>query len=268
MSTDVFAVIADPTRRRILQVLHSGPHAVNDVVAALGVSQPTVSKHLRVLREADLVSMRAEGQKRYYALHAQPLEAVARWIAELEQSPPGTAGQERAETAEKAEASQEPVDRKDPEVREDAEAPAEPTSSEPEIAESVPEARAEDLPEPAEEPSPVPQPDSPAETAEHRTVRRRRSGVVFHPLTPTRTAQEPAAPAEPALEEPQVSVPPAEAEIEAAAEPGPAPSPQAAPTPPASLDPHVRREPVDSREAAETKPGGILASLFGRKRGR
>src|SRR3954464_13600181 len=77
---DVFAVIAEGTRRDILGSLRSGDKAVGELVEELDVSQPTVSKHLKVLREAGLVSMRAQGQKRFYSLVAAPLEAVAEGV--------------------------------------------------------------------------------------------------------------------------------------------------------------------------------------------
>ncbi|SEH57767.1 MULTISPECIES: metalloregulator ArsR/SmtB family transcription factor [unclassified Leifsonia] len=86
---DIFDVIADPTRREILRVLldrntevtHSvGEISVSEIVASLELSQPTVSKHLKVLREAGLVSVREEGQHRYYRLDPQPLEAVEDWV--------------------------------------------------------------------------------------------------------------------------------------------------------------------------------------------
>ncbi|WP_285114420.1 metalloregulator ArsR/SmtB family transcription factor [Leifsonia sp. fls2-241-R2A-40a] len=86
---DIFDVIADPTRREILRVLldrnsdavHSvGEISVSEIVATLELSQPTVSKHLKVLREAGLVSVREEGQHRYYRLDAGPLEAVEDWV--------------------------------------------------------------------------------------------------------------------------------------------------------------------------------------------
>jgi DNA-binding transcriptional ArsR family regulator len=78
---DVFAVIAETTRREILAALRDGDKAVGELVDELEVSQPTVSKHLKVLREAGLVSMRAQGQKRYYGLQAGPLQDVADWVA-------------------------------------------------------------------------------------------------------------------------------------------------------------------------------------------
>ncbi|MFF2050372.1 ArsR/SmtB family transcription factor [Leifsonia sp. NPDC058194] len=86
---DIFDVIADPTRRDILRVLldrHSeaadavGEISVSEIVSTLELSQPTVSKHLKVLREAGLVSVREEGQHRYYRLDAGPLELVEDWV--------------------------------------------------------------------------------------------------------------------------------------------------------------------------------------------
>jgi len=83
---DIFDVIADGTRRDILQLLRergaSGERgtSVSQIVAELGVSQPTVSKHLKVLREAELVSVREEGQHRYYSLSIAPLDEVDDWL--------------------------------------------------------------------------------------------------------------------------------------------------------------------------------------------
>lgn len=83
---DIFDVIADGTRRDILQLLleRSAPDehgtSVSHIVHELGVSQPTVSKHLKVLREAELVSVREEGQHRYYSLSSAPLDAVDDWL--------------------------------------------------------------------------------------------------------------------------------------------------------------------------------------------
>ncbi|OFI37223.1 transcriptional regulator [Arthrobacter sp. SW1] len=80
VTDDVFAVIAEATRRDILVSLRSGDKAVGELVQELEASQPTISKHLKVLREADLVSMRAQGQKRYYALNPKPLAGIASWL--------------------------------------------------------------------------------------------------------------------------------------------------------------------------------------------
>ncbi len=83
---DIFDVIADGTRRDILRLLLDrtvpGSHgtSVSQIVADLGVSQPTVSKHLRVLRDAQVVSVREEGQHRYYSLTIAPLEDVEDWL--------------------------------------------------------------------------------------------------------------------------------------------------------------------------------------------
>lgn len=87
VTDDVFAVIAEATRRDILVSLRSGDKAVGELVEELEASQPTISKHLKVLREADLVSMRAQGQKRYYALNPKPLAGVASWLETFDVGP-------------------------------------------------------------------------------------------------------------------------------------------------------------------------------------
>lgn len=79
----VFAVIAETTRRDILAALAQESKAVGQLVDELGVSQPTVSKHLRVLREAGVVTMRAQGQKRFYGINTEPLTLVATWLESL-----------------------------------------------------------------------------------------------------------------------------------------------------------------------------------------
>jgi DNA-binding transcriptional ArsR family regulator len=83
---DIFDVIADGTRRDILQLLldrsvggEKGT-SVSQIVSALGVSQPTVSKHLKVLRDAGLVSVREVGQHRFYSLSTGPLDEVDDWL--------------------------------------------------------------------------------------------------------------------------------------------------------------------------------------------
>jgi DNA-binding transcriptional ArsR family regulator len=84
--TDIFDVIADGTRRDILQLLlrrtteGDAGTSVSHIVAELGISQPTVSKHLKVLRDAELVSVREDGQRRFYSLAVEPLEAVDDWL--------------------------------------------------------------------------------------------------------------------------------------------------------------------------------------------
>jgi DNA-binding transcriptional ArsR family regulator len=75
-----FEVLAEPHRRRILDLLLDGDRVVNDLVGELRLSQPAVSKHLRVLREAGLVEVRAEAQRRHYRLRAQPLAEIDSWL--------------------------------------------------------------------------------------------------------------------------------------------------------------------------------------------
>ncbi|MBF0808303.1 transcriptional regulator [Rothia nasimurium] len=87
MKDDVFAVIADPTRRHILQALAVERLAVGELVEELGVSQPTVSKHLKVLRTAGLVETEAVGQKRFYSLAPAPLATVTDWVDGLLAAP-------------------------------------------------------------------------------------------------------------------------------------------------------------------------------------
>ena len=87
VTDDVFAVIAEATRRDILIALRKGDKAVGELVQELEASQPTISKHLKVLREADLVSMRAQGQKRYYTLNPKPLAGIANWLQAFDVGP-------------------------------------------------------------------------------------------------------------------------------------------------------------------------------------
>ena len=76
-----FAVLAEPTRREILDLLRDGERPVGELVDALEMSQPAVSKHLRVLRDAGLVSVRADAQRRYYGLRPEPLGEIDAWLA-------------------------------------------------------------------------------------------------------------------------------------------------------------------------------------------
>ncbi|MGW5671978.1 ArsR/SmtB family transcription factor [Micromonospora sp. NPDC003776] len=80
MSVDVFAVLAEPTRRRILDRLRRAESSVGDLVDALGMSQPAVSKHLKVLREAGFVTCRTAAQQRIYRIDTRPLRAVDDWL--------------------------------------------------------------------------------------------------------------------------------------------------------------------------------------------
>jgi DNA-binding transcriptional ArsR family regulator len=75
-----FEVLAEPNRRRILDLLRLSERPVRDLVTALDVSQPAVSKHLRVLREAGLVDVRAEAQQRLYRIRPEPLRALDEWL--------------------------------------------------------------------------------------------------------------------------------------------------------------------------------------------
>ena len=84
-TTDAFNAVAEPRRRQILDALAHGERSVNDLVEQLGVAQPVVSKHLRVLREVGLVRAREEGRQRYYRLDAAPLREVYDWVRHYEQ---------------------------------------------------------------------------------------------------------------------------------------------------------------------------------------
>jgi len=81
MST-IFDVIADPTRRTILDMLRQRPHMVSELTDALDISQPGVSKQLRVLRDAGLVEVKKDKQKRWYTLQPAPLQEVDDWLAD------------------------------------------------------------------------------------------------------------------------------------------------------------------------------------------
>ena len=75
-----FAVLAEPTRRDILDLLRDGERPVGDLVDSLQLSQPAVSKHLRVLREAGLVDVRPDAQRRLYRLRPEPLAEMDAWL--------------------------------------------------------------------------------------------------------------------------------------------------------------------------------------------
>src|SRR3569832_2272458 len=78
-----FEAIAEPNRRRLLEHLRSGERAAGVLVEATGLSQPGVSKHLRQLREAGLVSVRADGQRRLYRVETQRLAELAPWLQQI-----------------------------------------------------------------------------------------------------------------------------------------------------------------------------------------
>jgi DNA-binding transcriptional ArsR family regulator len=79
--TAPFAVLAEPHRRRILDLLVEGERPVGELVTELSSSQPAVSKHLRGLREAGLVDVRIDAQRRMYSVKPEPLRAVDAWLA-------------------------------------------------------------------------------------------------------------------------------------------------------------------------------------------
>ena len=76
-----FDVLAEPTRRRILDLIRDEERPVNELVATLAISQPGVSKHLRVLREAGLVEVRTDAQRRLYRVRPEPLAEIDAWLA-------------------------------------------------------------------------------------------------------------------------------------------------------------------------------------------
>ena len=78
---DTLAALADPTRREIVALLAGGEVAAGELAAHFPVSRPAVSRHLRVLREAGLVGVRVEGQRRLYALDPRPLSELDAWLA-------------------------------------------------------------------------------------------------------------------------------------------------------------------------------------------
>ena len=85
-TADAFNAVAEPRRRQILDVLAGGERPVNDLVALLGLAQPQVSKHLRVLREVRLVEVRDEGRQRMYRLNGRSLKPIHDWVKTYEQS--------------------------------------------------------------------------------------------------------------------------------------------------------------------------------------
>jgi DNA-binding transcriptional ArsR family regulator len=85
-TADAFNAVAEPRRRQLLDVLAGGERPVNDLVARLGLAQPQVSKHLRVLREVGLVEVREEGRQRMYRLNGQPLKPIHDWVKDYERT--------------------------------------------------------------------------------------------------------------------------------------------------------------------------------------
>jgi DNA-binding transcriptional ArsR family regulator len=85
-TTDAFNAVAEPRRRQILDILAAGERPVNDLVRLLGLSQPLVSKHLRVLREVGAVDVRSEGRQRLYRLNGRALKPIHDWVKNYERS--------------------------------------------------------------------------------------------------------------------------------------------------------------------------------------
>jgi DNA-binding transcriptional ArsR family regulator len=85
-TADAFNAVAEPRRRELLDVLAGGELAVNDLVARMGLTQPQVSKHLRVLREVGLVQVRGDGRQRVYRLNGTALKPIHDWIKDYERT--------------------------------------------------------------------------------------------------------------------------------------------------------------------------------------
>ena len=85
-TTDAFNAVAEPRRRQILDLLAGGERPVNDIVASLGLAQPQVSKHLRVLREVGAVDVRDDGRRRLYRLNGHALKPIHDWVKAYEAS--------------------------------------------------------------------------------------------------------------------------------------------------------------------------------------
>jgi DNA-binding transcriptional ArsR family regulator len=85
-TTDAFNAVAEPRRRQILDVLAGGERPVNDLVELLGLAQPQVSKHLRVLREVGVVDVREHGRQRLYRLNGPALKPIHDWVKDFERT--------------------------------------------------------------------------------------------------------------------------------------------------------------------------------------
>lgn len=85
MHIDPFLTLADPTRRRVVDALRTGERQVNDLVAAVGIHQSGVSRHLRILSEAGFVAMRPDGPRRLYSLKPEPFREIDAWLGQYRQ---------------------------------------------------------------------------------------------------------------------------------------------------------------------------------------
>ena len=81
MHSEIFQVLADPVRLRIVETLREGEQAVNDLVEKVEIHQSGVSRHLRILHEAGFLNVRPEGQKRFYSLRPEPFQELDAWVA-------------------------------------------------------------------------------------------------------------------------------------------------------------------------------------------
>ncbi len=81
---DIYSILAEPNRRQLLDSLLAGEKPVSELVDALGMSQPVVSKHLRIMRDAGVVISQPDGQKRLYRINPEPLQDLAKWLAPYE----------------------------------------------------------------------------------------------------------------------------------------------------------------------------------------
>jgi DNA-binding transcriptional ArsR family regulator len=85
MHINIFQTLADPTRRSVIDAMRGGALQVNDIVARTKIHQSGVSRHLRILHEAGFVSVRPDGQRRYYALRAEPFAELETWLTSYRQ---------------------------------------------------------------------------------------------------------------------------------------------------------------------------------------
>ncbi|GAT13689.1 ArsR family transcriptional regulator [Mycolicibacterium thermoresistibile] len=81
----IFGALGEPSRLRIVELLRAGPHSVGEIAEALGIRQPQVSKHLRVLADSGIVTGEARARQRIYRLEAAPFEQIGRWAESFEQ---------------------------------------------------------------------------------------------------------------------------------------------------------------------------------------
>ena len=85
-TTDAFNALAEPRRRQIVEALANGERPVNELVRAVGLAQPQVSKHLRVLRETGVVDVREQGRERVYRLNGRALKPIHDWVKDYERT--------------------------------------------------------------------------------------------------------------------------------------------------------------------------------------